>query len=372
MGGGASPISTIPTVNKGGLIIRFGHMLGTHPSRGDNYFDTVLAVAQASEAAGLDAIFYPDHFQFQWHGRLVRGARMMATALHRWGHFHALAQTLEVWAGSIARRADTDPRRTLAVLECFTTLAAVAAATQHIRLGALVAGVPYRNPALLAKINVTLDVISHGRCIVGLGAGWHEEEFEAYGWPFPSIQQRMDELEDAVRIIDTMMTQRRASYTGTYHRIMDALSHPLPIQQPRPPILIGGNGERRTLRLVAQYADYCNIFGDPATVARKLEVLRKHCAAVGRPYESIVRSNFVSILIAPNESELARKRQQYTTRPGHPIVGTPDRVIAALQAYVDAGIQYVVFSLPDAHTLEPIQLLAETVIPAFTGPNIAA
>lgn len=267
----------------------------------------------------------------------------------------------------MARRYDTDPRRTPAVLECFTTLAAIAAVTQHIRLGALVAGVPYRNPALLAKINITLDVISHGRCIVGLGAGWHEEEFMAYGWPFPSTRQRMDGLEDAVRIVEAMMTQRRASYTGTYYRITDALGNPLPVQRPRPPIMIGGNGERRTLRLVAQYADYCNILGDPTTVARKVEVLRAHCAVVGRPYEAIIRSNFVSILIAPNETELARKRRRYTPWLGHPIIGTPEQVIAALQAFVDVGVQYVVFNLPDAHMLEPIHLLAETVVPAFAG-----
>jgi alkanesulfonate monooxygenase SsuD/methylene tetrahydromethanopterin reductase-like flavin-dependent oxidoreductase (luciferase family) len=346
-------------------MIRFGHLLGTHPSRDQNYFDTVLAVAQASEAVGLDAIFYSDHFQIQRHSRLVRDIRLAAAALRRQMSFHAFPQRLELWASRMAQRYDADPQRTLAVLECFTTLAAIAAVTHRIRLGALVAGVPYRNPALLAKINITLDVISHGRCIVGLGAGWHEEEFKAYGWPFPSIKQRMDGLEDAIHIIEMMMAQHRASYTGTHYRITEALSNPLAVQRPRPPLLIGGSGERRTLRLVAQYADYCNIFGDPATVARKIEALRAHCAAVGRPYETIIRSNFVSILIAQNETELARKCRQYTPWPGHPIVGTPEQVIAALQKFVNVGIEYVIFNFPDAHTLEPIYLFAERVAPAF-------
>ena len=346
-------------------MIRFGHLLGTHPGQGENYFDTVLAIAHATETTGLDAVYYSDHFQIQRHSELVRFLRQVATTLRRQMSLQLFPQKLDLWANRLANQYDTDPRRTPATLECFTTLAAIAAVTQRVRLGALVAGVPYRNPALLAKINITLDVISHGRCMVGLGAGWHEEEFKAYGWAFPSIKQRLDGLEDAIRIIDLMMTQHQASYTGTHYRIAHALSNPLPIQRPRPPILIGGSGERRMLRLVAQYADYCNILGDPETVARKIEVLRTHCAAVGRPYETITRSNFVSILIAPNETELARKRRRYTPWPGHPIIGTPEQVILALQEFVKAGIQYVIFNLPDAHTIEPIHLLAEAVAPAL-------
>jgi alkanesulfonate monooxygenase SsuD/methylene tetrahydromethanopterin reductase-like flavin-dependent oxidoreductase (luciferase family) len=363
----ARPRPVLSSQPVGGDIIRFGHLLGTHPSNDDNYFDTILAVAQASETAGLDAVFYSDHFQFQRLGRLGRWAQVVKTALSRRVPAPSFHRRLDKWVSWLVRRYDTDPHRTLTILECFTTLAAIAAMTQKIRLGALVAGVPYRNPALLAKINTTLDIISHGRCIVGLGAGWYEEEFKSYGWLFPSIKQRIDRLEDAIQIVDLMMTQRRASYVGKHHQIMDALNNPLPVQQPRPPLMIGGSGEKRTLRLVAQYADYCNILGDPVTVARKLKVLQKHCTAVERPYTAIIRSNFVSILIAQNETELARKRKQYVPWLGHPIIGTPEQVIGQLQAFVDVGIQYIIFNLPDAHTLEPIQLLAETVVPAFAG-----
>lgn len=344
--------------------IRFGHVLGTHPSHDTNYFDTVLAIARVSEQVGLHALFYSDHLQYQRANTLVRSLQRAAKLLHRWPALQSTARTIAAWC---MHRSDNNPQRTLAVLECFTTLAALATATEHIQLGALVAAAPYRHPALLAKINTTLDIISHGRCIIGIGAGWYEEEFTAYGWPFPTAKQRLERLEETIHIIDALMTQRRATYHGQHYHLVNALTNPHPIQRPRPPLMIGGSGERRTLRLVARYADYCNLFGDPPTVAHKLTILRAHCAAVGRPYESITRSNFVSILIARTETELARKRRHYPPWLGHAIIGTPDRVRAALQAYIDIGINFIVFNLPDAHTLEPITLLAETVIPSLVA-----
>jgi F420-dependent oxidoreductase-like protein len=347
--------------------MRFGQLLGTHPGADVNYFDTVLAIARASDAVGLDAVWFPDHFQFQQRGGLSRGLRALDAALSRRSPNHPLKRALSLGQRWLARLGDRDPARRVAVLECFTTLAAIAAVTQRVKLGAFVAGVPYRNPALLAKINTTLDLISHGRCIVGMGAAWHEEEFAAYGWPFPPLKQRMDGLEEAVQIVKAMMTERRASYCGAHYRISNALNEPRPLQQPHPPIMIGGSGERRTLRLVAQYADYCNVFGDPATVAHKFAVLRRHCAAVGRPYEHITRSNFVGILIARTEAELAAKRKLFPPRLGHPIVGTPKQVIAQLRAFADAGVQYVVFNLPDAHNLESTYLFAESVMPALAA-----
>lgn len=351
-------------------MIRFGQLLGAHPIHGDNYFDTVLAVAQASERAGLDAVFYSDHVQMQRHSVWVRGLRLLAKRLDHWRLLPSLRTLLTEWAYGLSKRYDNNPRHTLHVLECFTTLGAVAAATEKIRLGALVAGVPYRNPALLAKINITLDVISHGRAIIGLGASWYEEEFHSHGWCFPSTKARLDQLEEAVQLIDVMMTHRRASFQGRYYQLADALTHPGPVQRPRPPLLIGGSGERRTLRLVAQYADYCNLFGDPATVAHKLQVLQTHCTDVGRPYGAIIPSNFVSILIAENQRELRQKERHYQPWLGYGIRGTPAQVIEGLQRFVDAGIRYIIFNLPDAHTLDPIYLLAETVMPAFAHPQV--
>jgi F420-dependent oxidoreductase-like protein len=292
------------------------------PSEYGNHFDTTLAVVQACEEAGLDSVWMPDHFMFP---------------------------------------DEEHPENEVPVMECFVVLAAIAARTSRIRLGELVTGVPYRNPALLAKILASLDVVSHGRTIIGLGAAWHEPEFTAYGWPFPPLRERMEGLEEAVQIVDRMLTQRPASFSGKHYSIHNAYNDPVPVQKPRPPIMIGGDGERVTLRLVAQYADFCNVFGDPLTVAHKFEVLREHCAAVGRPYEQITRSNHTGILIARNGDELAAKQAK------HPdfdeIAGTPDVVIARLQEYAAAGSQYVTFHLAEADDIAAIQLLGETVLP---------
>jgi F420-dependent oxidoreductase-like protein len=308
---------------KRSLSMKLGlHLQLMHPSQHGNHFDTLLAIVQACEQAGLDSVWMMDHFMFP----------------------------------------DADhPEKEVPMLECFVALGALAAATTRIRLGELVVGVPYRNPALLAKMCATLDVISHGRTIVGLGAGWHEPEFSAYGWPFPSVRERMEMLEEAVQIVDQMLTQRPASFRGKHYAIQDAYLDPMPVQQPRPPLMIGGSGEHVTLRLVAQYADYCNVFGDPTEVARLYEVLRRHCASVGRPYAAITRSNQTEILIARDQAELAAKRERFPN--SNNIVGTPDMVIEQLAAFAKAGSQLLTFSMPDATEIDPILLLGETVLP---------
>lgn len=297
-----------------------------YPSRYGNHFDTLRAVVQASEQAGLDSVWMPDHFMFPDQENLAKE---------------------------------------VPVMECFVALGAIAAATTRIRLGELVVGVPYRNPALLAKLCATLDVISHGRSIVGLGAAWHEPEFTAYGWPFPPVRERMEMLEEAIQVVDRMLTQRPASFHGKHYHVEQAYNDPMPVQQPRPPMMIGGSGEQVTLRLVAQYADMCNLFGDPPTVAHKLDVLRRHCATVGRPYEEITRTNFANILIARDEAELAVKRARFPDFAG--IAGTPEAVIAGLAEYAAVGSQYVTFHMPDAEDVEPLLLLGETVVSAVVG-----
>lgn len=301
------------------------HILPCYPSEHGNYFDTMLAVVQACEQAGLDSVLMPDHFMF------LPGEPF-------WPDKEEIPQ-----------------------LECFVVLGAIAAKTSRIRIGQLVAGVPYRNPAMLAKMCTTLDVISHGRSIVGLGAAWHEPEFTSYGWPFPPVSERMERLEEAVQIVDLMMTQRPASFTGKYYAIQDAYNEPMPVQKPRPPIMIGGSGERVTLKLVAQYADYCNVFGDPATVAHKFDVLRQHCETVGRPFDEITLSNYSGILIAPDEASLAAKKEQHPDFEG--IIGTPDIVLSQLQEYAAVGSAYITFGLADPEDIEAIQLLGETVLP---------
>ncbi|HEY3343066.1 MAG TPA: LLM class F420-dependent oxidoreductase [Anaerolineae bacterium] len=292
------------------------------PSDHGNSFDTVLAVARACEQAGLDSVLLPDHFMFP-------------DAAH--------------------------PEKEVPVMESYVTLAALAASTSRIRLGELVTGVPYRNPALLAKMCATLDVISHGRTIIGLGAAWHEPEFTAYGWPFPPLKVRMEMLTEAVQVVDRMLTQRPASFQGKHYTVTNAYNDPLPVQKPRPPIMIGGSGERVTLKLVAQYAQFSNVGGDPATVAHKFDVLRAHCETVGRPYDEITHCNHVGILIARNESELAAKKKRFPDFNG--IAGTPEMILSQLQAYAKVGSQYVTFNLVDSEPVEPILLLGEAVIP---------
>jgi F420-dependent oxidoreductase-like protein len=307
--------------------MRMGLQLGlTSPSEHGNHFDTLLAVAEACEQAGLDSIWMADHFMFP---------------------------------------DEQHPEREVPVMECFVVLAALAARTRRIRLGELVVGVPYRNPALLAKTLATLDVVSHGRTIVGLGAAWHEDEFKGYGWPFPPVRERMERLEEAVQIVDCLLTQRPATFHGKHFTIEQAYNDPRPVQQPRPPIMIGGDGERVTLRLVAQYADFCNVFGDVGTVARKFEVLRRHCEAVGRPPDSVTRCNHVSLLLARDEAELAAKRVKHPDF--HGVVGTPPAVIAQLEAYAAVGSQYVTFVTPDADDIGAIRLLGEAVLPAVAA-----
>jgi F420-dependent oxidoreductase-like protein len=305
--------------------MKFGLQLSTYSARGGGTsWDSVLAVARSSEAAGLDSVWFADHF---------------------------------MW------RDEDDPDRERPNLECFLTLGALASATERVRLGALVVGVPYRNPALLAKMHTTLDVISHGRSIVGLGAGWHKLEFDSYGWPFGTVTERMEKLEDAVQITKLMMTERPATYEGKHYSIHEALNDPLPVQKPHPPIMIGGGGEKKTLRLVAQYADMCNVFGDPEQVAHKFAVLRGHCESVGRPYDEVTKSNHLGLLIARNEAELARKRERFPDFGG--FAGTPEQVVERLRAYAAVGSTYVTFTMPDVDDIEPMQLFGETVVPAL-------
>ena len=293
-----------------------------YPGEHGNHFDTTLAVVRACERAGLDSAWMADHFMF-------------ADAEH--------------------------PEKEVPVLECFVVLGALAAATSKIRLGQLVAGVPYRNPALLAKMCATLDVISHGRSIVGLGAAWHEGEFTAYGWPFPPVRERLEMLEEAVQVVDRMLRQRPASFSGKHYSIENAYNDPRPIQQPRPPILIGGSGEQVTLKLVARYADFCNVGGDPSTVERKFGVLRRHCEEVGRPFSDITLCNNVGIVLARDETELAAKLEKY---PGFgDIQGTPETVVSRLREYAQVGSRYVTFHMPDAEELDTINLLGEEVVP---------
>ncbi len=186
----------------------------------------------------------------------------------------------------------------------------LAATTKRIRLATLVSSVHYRNPAHLAKMAAGVDQISRGRLTFGIGAGWFETEYRQYGWEFPPRPaMRIRQMEEAVRLIKSMWTEKRTTFQGKYFQAQDAILEPKPIQEPHPPIMIGGGGEQLTLRAVARHADACNVGGSPDQVRHKYEVLRRHCEAQSRKYEEVERTNIISFVIARDEAALATKRQ---------------------------------------------------------------
>ncbi|AIC15516.1 LLM class F420-dependent oxidoreductase [Nitrososphaera viennensis] len=186
------------------------------------------------------------------------------------------------------------------MLESWTTISVLAGVIIRIKLGTLVTGVIYRHPSILAKIAATLDVLSKGRLFMGIGASWNEEESRAYGIvdrSFPSGQERLLRLEEAIQVIRKMWTEEPASFDGRYYRIRNAYCNPKPIQKPSPPTMMGGSGEKKMLRIVAKYADACNLLGSVETVKKKLDILKEHCKSVGRDYGSILKTKLATVVI---------------------------------------------------------------------------
>jgi F420-dependent oxidoreductase-like protein len=255
--------------------------------------------------------------------------------------------------------------RTNYMLEGNAILSALAARTSRVNLGLLVGGVMYRNPALLAKITTTIDIVSGGRAILGLGAGWFEEEHRAYGYPFPPLRERFERLEDALQIARLMFTQPESSFEGTHHSIHDALNMPQPLRGDIP-IMVGGSGERKTLRLVAKYADACNIFGDVEHVKHLLGVLESHCEAVGRDPAEITKTRMATVFVSRSADEaLARLEAAGLDERRRPmaIAGDPDAVAEQAQELVDAGIEGLTISLPDVWDVSQVALAGEALLP---------
>ena len=256
------------------------------------------------------------------------------------------------------------------MLEGNMALAGIAARTEKASVGLLVGGVTYRNPALVAKMATTLDVISGGRAIFGIGAAWFEAEHQAYGFRFPPLKERFEHLEDTLRIARAMFTQERSTVEGTHHRVDGVLNNPRPLRGDIP-ILIGGSGERKTLRLVAQYGDGCNLFGDVERVRHLLGVLDRHCEDVGRDPSEITRTRMAGVLIAETHEAAERKKQAAAAagvaqeRLDTMLLGEPDAVAEAAAAYKDAGIQGMTVTLPDTWDLETIALTGKTLSAVF-------
>ncbi|HET8842954.1 MAG TPA: LLM class F420-dependent oxidoreductase [Ktedonobacteraceae bacterium] len=281
-------------------------------------YETMTRVAQLAEEVGFDSIWLYDHF-------------------------HTVPNPTQEFT-----------------FECWTSTAALARDTRRVRIGQLVTCNGYRNPALLAKMASTVDVLSHGRLDFGIGAGWYEQEYRAYGYPYPDAPERLRYLREALQIIRTMWSDEEASFEGKYYQVRGAINQPKGAQKPHIPLLIGGAGEKVTLKLVAQYADACNIGNhDNAGLARKLEILRGHCESVGRDYHQIRRTVEYRVALDRKEDEAQRKAQQRHINPANGLVGTPATIRQRLHELEEAGAQEVIVYLQDAAQLESVRLFAE-------------
>jgi F420-dependent oxidoreductase-like protein len=242
------------------------------------------------------------------------------------------------------------------MLDSYTALGFLAGRTSTIRLGALVTGVTYRNLAHLAKIVATLDVVSGGRAICGLGAGWFEREHKLYGWEFPPTKDRYDLLQDALELLPLMWGSGTPRYVGRTTTIPEATCYPRPLQA-KIPILVGGSGEKKTLRLVARYADACNLFGDPATIKRKVGILGSHCFDEGRTLASITVTNLSTVLVGPTREDVERAVERYRPRSVSPedfatrvSAGTVEDQVGRFRQYAEAGVQTAIVNMPNLDT----------------------
>jgi F420-dependent oxidoreductase-like protein len=252
-----------------------------------------------------------------------------------------------------------------------TILAGIAARTESVALGLLVGGVTYRNPAQHAKVTTGIDVISGGRAFHGIGAAWFEGEHLAYGYDFPPLAERFERLEDHLQIARAMFTEEQATVEGAHHSVSGAYNNPKPLRGDIP-IVIGGSGERKTLRMVAQYADGCNFFGDPERARHLLDVLDGHCERLGRDPGEITKTVMMSSLaIGQTQDEvqgkIARMREIgiAESRIAAAPTGMPEQILELAHAYREAGIEGVTVSLPDVHDPDAITLAGETLAPVF-------
>ncbi len=285
-------------------------------------FDKVAEMAVAAEETGFDSVWVMDHFY-----------------------------QLPPLGG---------PERPM--LEAYTLLGALGARTSRVRLGALVGGVTYRNPALVAKAATTLDVITKGRAILGLGAAWFDVEHNGLGFEFPTAGERIDRLEEAVEICKAMFNQEVASFDGRYYQIREARNVPRPVTPGGPPIMVGGGGERKTLRVVARHADMWNFIGDPKTYGEKLQTLRRHCDEAGRDYGSILKTRLSTLVLSDSEEQAQATREMLSQVSGRGVggfnVGTEKEVLGQIEEFLEVGVEYFIFNMP-LSTVEHVRRAGE-------------
>jgi F420-dependent oxidoreductase-like protein len=261
------------------------------------------------------------------------------------------------------------------MFECWTTLAALSQRTERIKLGQMVGCSPYRNPGLLAKITANIDVISGGRLIWGIGAGWYQHEFTGYGYDFLPAADRIRVMRETVEIVKAMWSQPDVNYEGRHFTLDGAQCDPKPLQSPHPQVLIGGGGEQLTLRVVARLADASNFGGKPEEFTHKCEVLQAHCADVGRDYDEIQKTWSPEVFIREDEQEIIDGGTRSfvgeafdSWRAGN-LVGTPEQVVDKVQAYIDLGCTGFYPWCSDYPETESMRLLAERVIPEVRRVN---
>ncbi len=272
---------------------------------------TLADIAQTADGVGFASIWVMDHF-FQLEPMLGRAEEPM--------------------------------------LEGYSALSYLAGLTRHVRLGTLVTGVIYRAPALLIKTATNLDVLSGGRATLGIGAAWYDREAAGLGFPFPPLKERFELLEETLQLAHHMWAGRTEPFHGRHLHLAEPLCRPLPLSQPHPPILIGGMGEQKTLRLVAQYADGCNLFaraGDDV-LRQKLDALRGHCDDLGRPYEAIEKTTLATVHLAHGEMSAAD-------------------VVAQCRDLAALGIQHAIFNMPNVHEITPLETFGGEIIPAVAN-----
>jgi F420-dependent oxidoreductase-like protein len=324
---GRSVVAMAPASIRAGLQIPNFNLPGVEPA---GLLGKLTEIAKAGEAAGFDSLYVMDHLH------QIRGVGPE-----------------EHW-----------------MMEGPTTLGALAAVTETAHLGLMVGGITYRNPALLAKITTTIDVLSGGRAILGVGAAWFEGEHLAYGFDFPPLKERFEQLEDGLRIFRAMFTgEGQATVDGDHHHIKDAYNNPKPIRGDIP-ILIGGSGEKKTLRMVAQYADASNVFGDVAQIKHLMGVLDAHCETFDRDPRDICRTKLATLVIAPTQAEAEKLIEPLRGPMGDrfdaiALFGDPDGVREQLAAHREAGLDGIIVNMPYVHDLDQVALAGEVLSAAM-------
>ena len=284
----------------------------TYPGGTPEIRGRLTEIAQGAESAGLDSLWVMDHL------------------------FQLPADT--GWGGP------EEP-----MLEAYATLGFLAGVTSRVRLGALVGCALFREPGLLIKAATTVDVLSGGRLTFGIGAGWYESEARGLGLPFPDRRERFARLEETLQIAHQLWADDRSEFDGSFSRLAEPIVRPQPLSRPRPPIMIGGNGEQRTLRLVARYADACNFLVlEPDEVRHKLEVLRRHCDAIGRDVAEIEITNLVEVDLRDGRMSDAD-------------------VIALIGAQADAGVHHLIVNMPEVWDLRHLERIGREVVPALAA-----